>query len=103
LRTVFLSYASDDNAVPDEQFKGWVSSFDNCLKLEIQHLDEVRLWRDVRDLRERGLITDELRENVRNAAILLVVLSRHYNNKQYTEFELTEFFDSASRANWRPT
>jgi hypothetical protein len=94
LRTVFLSYASDDNAVPDEQFKGWVSSFDNCLKLEIQHLDEVRLWRDVRDLKERGLITDELRDNVRNAAILLVVLSRHYNNKQYTEFELTEFFDS---------
>jgi len=94
LRTVFLSYASDDNAVPDEQSKGWVSSFDNCLKLEIEHLDEVRLWRDVRDLRERGIITDELQENVRNAAMLLVVLSRHYNNKQYTEFELTEFFDS---------
>lgn len=94
MRTVFLSYASEDNAVPDEQSRGWVSFFDRCLKLEIEHLDDVTLWRDVRDLRERGIITDELKDNVRNAAIFLVVLSRHYNNKQYTEFELSEFIDS---------
>ena len=94
MRTVFLSYACEDNLVPDEQSKGWVSYFDNCLKLDLEHLEDVKLWRDVRDLRERGIITDALRENVRLAAMALVVLSRHYNNKQYTEFELTEFFDS---------
>jgi hypothetical protein len=94
LRTVFLSYASEENAVPDEQSTGWVSWFDRCLKLEIEHLDEVTLWRDVRDFKERGIVTDGLRESVRNAAMFLVVLSRHYKNKQYTELELSEFIDS---------
>ena len=94
MRTVFLSYASEDNDVPDEQSKGWVSYFDNCLKLELEHLEDIKLWRDVRDLKARGLITDELRQNVRDSAIALVVLSRHYSNKEYTEFELTEFFNS---------
>jgi hypothetical protein len=92
LATVFLSYASEDNSTPqDANSEGWVSYFDRCLSIELpNHL----VWRDVRDLKTPGLLIDQLREKVKEAAFMVVVLSGRYADKQYTQFELGEFFDS---------
>lgn len=91
---VFLSYASDDNAKPDEDSEGWVSYFDKCLKIELKRLDDVTLWRDLRNFTEMGPVVDLLKTQVKASQILLVVLSSHYRRNEYTRLELTQFWDA---------
>jgi hypothetical protein len=89
---VFLSYASEDDGRPDDDVsRGWVTAFDETLRLELRHLGDVSLWRDKRDFNLPGPVRDRLSEEIKNADFLLPVLSTDYGRKEYTRFELTQF------------
>ena len=94
--TVFLSYASEDNGSPqDDVSKGWVDWFDEWLSLElVKQQEDTTLWRDIRNLKRPGSITDQLKKEVTNAAVFLNVLSLRYGTKPYTKFELSEFLET---------
>jgi hypothetical protein len=96
LPTAFLSYASEENGAPqDGVSRGWVDFFDECLSLElVKQRDDTTVWRDIRDLRRPGAITDGLREEVAKASVFLNVLSPRYGTKPYTQFELAQFLES---------
>ena len=61
--TVFLSYAHDDNRVPDGlKGSGWVSFFDNSLRIELDErgMIDVKIWRDKRDFNTMDLVVNTL-------------------------------------------
>src|SRR3954447_12076214 len=90
---VFLSYASEDDGKPAEEVsRGWVTAFDEALRLEPRRLGNVTLWRDKRDFNLPGAVRDTLTDAIKKANFLLPVLSTDYVQKQYTQFELSEFF-----------
>jgi hypothetical protein len=66
-------------------------------------LKDVKLWRDVRDLNLPGSITENLSQTITTADFLLPVLSHYYNEKQYTRFEVAQFFKILSGKGVEPT
>jgi TIR domain len=92
---VFLSYASEDDGRPDDEVsRGWVTAFDEALRLELRRLKDVKLWRDKRDFALPGAVRDRLSDEIKTADYLLPVLSTDYGLKEYTRFELAEFFQA---------
>jgi hypothetical protein len=92
--TIFLSYAHDDNLVPDGlKGRGWVSFFDDSLGIELRErgLLDVKVWRDKRDFDPMNLVTDTLDAGVASSDILLAVVSPLYVQKPYCTFELEGF------------
>jgi hypothetical protein len=98
---VFLSYAHDDNLVPDKfDGRGWVSFFDDSLSIELgeRGLTDVKLWRDKRDFDPMGLVEDVLADNVKKSDLFLAVLSPRYVVQRYTKYELDSFAAHAAAA-----
>lgn len=92
---VFLSYASEDDGKPDDPVsRGWVTAFDETLKLELRRLKHVKLWRDRRDFSLPGEVREKLSEAIRTADYLLPVLSTDYTAKEYTRHELVKFIET---------
>ena len=92
--TVFLSYAHDDNRVPDGlKGSGWVSFFDNSLRIELDErgMIDVKIWRDKRDFNTMDLVVNTLDAGVTSSDVFLPVVSPLYVKKQYTMFELDGF------------
>jgi hypothetical protein len=90
---VFLSYASEDDGRPDDAVsRGWVTAFDEALRLELRRLPDAKLWRDKRDFNLPGPVRDKLSDAIKTVDYLLPVLSADYSTKEYTRFELVEFF-----------
>ncbi len=88
---IFISYASeDDRKLKDTVSRGWVTAFDEALKLELRA--DLKLWRDKRDLNVPGAIGETLSAEIKGADYLLPVLSDYYGKKEYTRLELSEFF-----------
>ena len=99
---IFISYASeDDRKLGDEVSRGWVTTFDEALKLELG--GDLKLWRDKRDLGLPGAIGDNLSTEIKNADYLLPILSGYYGTKEYTRFELSEFFKNLGAKALDPT
>jgi hypothetical protein len=93
MTSVFLSYASEDDRRPDDgESRGWVTYFDEALRLELRRLVNVTQWRDKRDFNLPGDVRDRLSEAIGTADFLLPLLSNDYVAKEYTRFELIEFF-----------
>jgi hypothetical protein len=92
--TVFLSYAHDDNRVPDGlKGSGWVSFFDNSLRIELDErgMTDVKVWRDKRDFNTMDLVVNTLDAGVTSSDVFMPVVSPLYVKKQYTMFELEGF------------
>jgi hypothetical protein len=99
---VFISYASeDDRRLGDTESRGWVTVFDEALKLELD--GNLKLWRDKRDLGLPGAIGENLSAEIRNADYLLPILSSYYGLKQYTVYELAQFFKNLGAKQLEPT
>jgi hypothetical protein len=93
---VFLSYAHDDNLVPEGlKGRGWVSFFDDSLGIELRErgMLDVKVWRDKRDFNPMNLVTNTLADGVANSDVLLAVLSPLYVQKPYCQFELDGFIE----------
>jgi len=99
---IFISYASeDDRRLGDNESRGWVTVFDEALKLELD--GNLKLWRDKRDLGLPGAIGENLSAEIRNADYLLPILSSYYGVKQYTVYELAQFFKNMGAKQLEPT
>ena len=58
---IFLSYAHDDNKVPENGFTGWVDFFDRTLSIELlERALDCELWRDRRDVDPIAFFDDEI-------------------------------------------
>lgn len=101
---VFLSYASEDDGRPDDAVsRGWVTAFAEALRLELRRLPDAKLWRDKRDFDLPGPVRDKLSDVIKSADYLLPVLSTDYSTKEYTRFELVEFFRTIASKGLDPT
>ena len=97
MQTIFLSYAHGDNDVPPgKDRQGWVTFFERMLRIELDERGltepQVKLWRDRRDFDYMNVINDTLIAGIKEATVFLAVLSPLYSQRQYTLFELQEFF-----------
>lgn len=92
---VFISYAHLDNqALPP--FEGWVDKFEQALKLRLGELrgNAPAVWRDPQ-LSPSALLTPEIQQQVRDAALLLTVLSPRWVDSPSCRKELDEFLLTA--------
>lgn len=98
---IFISYASeDDRKFGNGGSRGWVTAFDEALKLELRA--GLQIWRDKHDLDLPGSIADTLSAEIGNADYLLPVLSSYYGVKQYTRLEVAAFFRILTAKALRP-
>lgn len=89
---VFISYSHADNGF------GWVTHLmETVRKLFLKFNKDVvpRLFMDTRSLNSNESFDEALRENVTNAATLLVVMSENYCDAEYCLQELKWFIESA--------
>jgi TIR domain-containing protein len=100
MRTIFLSYAHDDNRAPEGgNRKGWVNFFDESLDIELsERVVNARLWRDKRDFDPMGVVNDTLKTATSTSDLLLAVLSPRYVEQKYTNWELNSFVESKTTA-----
>lgn len=94
----FLSYAHiDDLPVPGSSVSsGWVSAFHETLENEVQQRlgrRDVTLWKDD-DLRYDQSLSQQLTENVRASAILVVMLSPGYLSSDWCRRERNAFLEA---------
>ena len=92
---IFLSYAHDDNKVPEKGFTGWVDFFDRTLSLEILERSlDCKLWRDRRDVDPITFFDDEILNAVRESKVLVAIVSPRYVEREYCMKELATFIES---------
>jgi hypothetical protein len=90
---VFLSYARID----DEK-DAWVEQFESrltsCLKEYLGRTD-VHVFRDKRSLDENQRFDEQIKNAVRNSAVLVTVISKSFLNSTYCRQEVHSFCDAA--------
>jgi hypothetical protein len=91
---VFFSYARvDDNPIPGSNL-GWVSNFYQRLRWEIDRKlgrnDACQLWMDS-ELPANAMLDEALPERVRSTAVMVLFLSRGYNESKWCQGEMLEF------------
>lgn len=93
---VFISYAHLDNVPFGEEQKRWVDDFHRDLATRLQHLRRtpVSIWRDPK-LLGNDVFGAEIEERVRDASVLVVVLSPPYSESEWCRKELELFLRAA--------
>jgi TIR domain len=93
---VFISYAHLDNVPFGEEQKRWVDDFHRDLATRLQHLRRapVSIWRDPK-LLGNDVFGAEIEERVKDASVLLVVLSPPYSQSEWCRRELELFLRAA--------
>jgi hypothetical protein len=93
---VFISYAHLDNIPFGEEQKRWVDDFHRDLATRLQHLRRtpVSIWRDPK-LLGNDVFGAEIEERVKDASVLLVVLSPPYSESEWCRRELELFLRAA--------
>lgn len=92
---VFLSYAHDDNRVPEDGFTGWVDFFDRTLSIELLERSlDCKLWRDRRDTDPIAFFDEEILTAVRDSQIFIAIVSPRYVEREYCMKELATFVES---------
>jgi hypothetical protein len=92
---VFLSYAHDDNKVPENDFTGWVDFFDKTLSIELLERSlDCKLWRDRRDVDPIAFFDDTILDAVRESQVLVAIVSPRYVEREYCLKELATFIES---------
>ncbi|MBA4055722.1 MAG: hypothetical protein C0490_13485, partial [Marivirga sp.] len=91
---IFLSYARNDNEDPD----GWVISFHKQLKKRLGSIlgEDVSVFLDQYDL-EGNLLKAEITKEIRQAEILVTLLSPWYLKREWCEEERTEFINQLAQ------
>ncbi|MEO8109899.1 MAG: toll/interleukin-1 receptor domain-containing protein [Ginsengibacter sp.] len=99
---VFISYAHVDNAVRNQDEKGWVSQFYNELNFwitqRVGRSDKFKIWLDDR-LSNNDVFTDKIKEAIKNSALLITFSSNAYYASEYCLDELKWFYENTSKAN----
>src|SRR6266581_2806584 len=94
---IFVSYAHVDDQVVPGATKGWVTALIDGLKVNlaqtIGRADAFSLWMDVA-LAGNKPLTPEIVENLRNSAVLLLVLSPGYLASTWCIREKNAFLDT---------
>jgi hypothetical protein len=89
---LFISYAHIDNAKTEENDPGWVDRFHKSLQafLNISIGEEAKIWRD-RKLAGGDVFGEEIVSQIRNAALLVSILSPRYLKSKWCLQEVEEF------------
>ena len=89
---LFISYAHIDNAQTEENDPGWVDRFHKSLQafLNISIGEKAKIWRD-RKLAGGDVFSEEIVSQIRNAALLVSILSPRYLNSEWCLKEVEEF------------
>ena len=89
---IFISYAHIDNARTEENDPGWVDRFEATLKalLKMAMGEEVKIWRDPK-LAGSDVFGEEIVSQIRNAALLVSILSPRYLKSKWCLQEVEEF------------
>lgn len=92
---VFISYTHTDNEIVTGE-RGWIDAFHHVLerRLPIALGVEAKVWRDPK-VRRNEHINDSLPRRVREAAVLISVLSPLYLNSEWCLKEVKVFRDNA--------
>src|SRR4051812_3166553 len=87
---IFISYSHLDNLASDG--RGWVSALATELRYMVGQRvgEEVSLWRDDR-IGPATVFAKELEEHLRNAAVLVSVISPGYAKSGWCQWELSGF------------
>jgi hypothetical protein len=96
---VFLSYSNRDNIAPNARSKGWVEYFYERLytMLVEKGYSGLPVWRDWENLRGNDDLREKLRQALREAQLMVAVLSYNYfDQSEWCEPELREFLERRS-------
>jgi hypothetical protein len=91
---VFLSYAHGDNESLLPEDPGWVSCFDQALRVGLREIlgVEPAIWRDNRRLGGELDFPQEIRDAIGRSAALLMVISPSYLRSKFCKQEREWFF-----------
>jgi hypothetical protein len=89
---IFISYAHIDNQPLADGEKGWITRLHVTLKamLDMRLGREVEIWRDQK-LQGNDVFSDEVVEQLRQAAVLVSIVSSPYLNSEWCTREAREF------------
>jgi hypothetical protein len=94
---IFVSYAHDDDlpTSASEDEVGFVTFLDQMLRLKLRDLGVKRpkIWRDRRRISAGDQFDGEIDDGLRNAEILIVVLSNNWMQRSYCRRELDKFVE----------
>lgn len=97
---VFISYAHIDNSVRNQNDKGWVTQFYNELVFwitqRIGRSDKFKIWWDEK-LSDNHVFTNEIKDAIKNSALLITFSSNAYYESQYCIDELKWFYENTAK------
>jgi hypothetical protein len=92
---IFVSYARDDDAAPPDKpdKKGFVTFLDESVRYEFRDLgpDRPKIWRDTRRISDGDQFGPELETALKDASLLVVVLSPNWMASEWCKRELATF------------
>jgi hypothetical protein len=90
---IFISYARDDDLVPPDGGKGFVTFLDEWLHYEFKDLgpDRPKIWRDTKQVASVAQFSPEIDNALRSAAFLIVILSPNWMSRPWCRKELDAF------------
>ena len=92
---IFISYARDDDLPPPDKpdKKGFVTFLDEAVRFEFKDLgpERPKIWRDTRRIADGAQFTPEIEDGLKNASLLLVVLSPNWMHSSWCNRELETF------------
>jgi hypothetical protein len=92
---IFISYARDDDVAPPDRpdKKGFVTFLDESVQYEFRDLgpDRPKIWRDTRRISDGDQFTPELENALKDASLLVVVLSPNWMASKWCNRELETF------------
>jgi len=96
---IFLSYAWADDQTPPAvgDRPGWVKFFHDILWYELKQRvsKDLRFWRDVNDIEPDGDFAREIEDALREAIVMVAVLSPNYVTRPWCRRELESFTRTA--------
>lgn len=94
MQNVFISYSHLDDLPFGPDRKRWVNTFEEALQETLGQRvgqGQVRLWRDKRRMDGATKFDDVIRQELKQADLLITVLSQHYLDSDYCRDELRWF------------
>jgi TIR domain len=92
---IFISYARDDDLPPPDKpdGKGFVTFLDEAVRYEFRDIgpERPKIWRDTRRIADGAQFTPEIEEALKDASVLLVVLSPNWMASTWCKRELDTF------------
>ncbi|HVF80538.1 MAG TPA: toll/interleukin-1 receptor domain-containing protein, partial [Flavisolibacter sp.] len=99
---VFISYAHVDNSVRHQNDKGWITQFYNELVFwitqRVGRSDKFKIWWDEK-LSDNHVFNNEIKDAVKNSALLITFSSNAYYESQYCIDELKCFYENTAKSN----